>query len=206
MLPKKTIERLSLYRRVLLTSLENGNNYIFSHELASLLHLTPVQVRRDIMLIGYTGTQRKGYSISELVNKINSILDENKITNVVIIGIGHLGQAIANYFKSKKSNLDIVAAFDIDESKINKNICGIKSYHINDLEKIIKDTNTTIAIMSLSRSGAQEIAEKLVFAGIKGILNFTSVTINVPNDVFIENYDMVASLEKVAYFVKEKNS
>lgn len=204
MLPKKTIERLSLYRRVLLTSSENGNDYIFSHELASLLHLTSVQVRRDIMLIGYTGTQRKGYKISELIKKINSILNEKEKTNVVIVGMGHLGKAITNYFNSNNSNIQIVAAFDIDPSKTDKIIAGIKSYHINELEKVLKQSNASIAIMALSSKGAQSVADKLVHSGIKGILNFTSVPINVSDDVYIENYDMITSLEKVAYFVKEK--
>ncbi|MDR2010553.1 MAG: redox-sensing transcriptional repressor Rex [Bacteroidales bacterium] len=204
MLPEKTIERLSLYRRVLISNLENGNDFIFSHELGSLLHLTSVQVRRDIMLIGYTGTQRKGYSIPELIEKINLILDGNEKTSAVIIGMGHLGKAITNYFNSKRSNIEIVAAFDIDNSKIDRIISGIKSYHVNDLGKILKNSNVSIAIMSLSQKGAQDVADKLVYAGIRGILNFTSVSINVPDDVFLENYDMITSLEKVAYYVKEK--
>jgi redox-sensing transcriptional repressor len=156
------------------------------------------------MLIGYTGTQRKGYEIAKLVKKINSILNEKEKTNIVIIGMGHLGKAITNYFNSNHSNIQIVAAFDIDPAKIDRIIAGIKSYHICQLEKILKETNTNIAIMSLSSKGAQDIADKLVYAGIKGILNFTSVPINVSDDVYLENYDMITSLEKVAYFVKEK--
>ncbi|MDD2387231.1 MAG: redox-sensing transcriptional repressor Rex [Bacteroidales bacterium] len=204
MLPEKTVERLSMYRRVLQTYQDNKSEFIYSHELASLLHLTPVQVRRDIMLIGYTGTQRKGYSVRELIEKISQILDGGAQINAVIVGMGHLGKAITNYFNSKRSKIEIVAAFENDATKINRIISGIKSYHTDSLETILEDTHATIAILSLSPPEAQDITDRLVFAGIKGILNFTSIPLNVPEDVFLENYDMVTSIEKVAYFVKEK--
>ncbi|MDD4149964.1 MAG: redox-sensing transcriptional repressor Rex [Bacteroidales bacterium] len=204
MLPEKTIERLSMYRRVLQTYQDNQSEFIYSHELASLLHLTPVQVRRDIMLIGYTGTQRKGYSVRELIEKISQILDGGAQINAVVIGMGHLGKAITNYFNSKRSKIEIVAAFENDSTKINRIISGIKSYHIDNLEMLIEKNHATIAILSLSPREAQEITDRLVFAGIKGILNFTSIPLNVPEDVYLENYDMVTSMEKVAYFVKEK--
>jgi redox-sensing transcriptional repressor len=204
MLPEKTIERLSMYRRVLQTYQDNQSEFIYSHELASLLHLTPVQVRRDIMLIGYSGTQRKGYSVKELINKIGDILDGNERINAVIIGMGHLGKAITNYFNAKRSKIDIVAAFENDSTKVDRIISGIKSYHTDSMEMILEESNATIAILSLSPREAQDVTDRLVFAGIKGILNFTSVPLTVPEDVFLENYDMVTSMEKLAYFVKEK--
>ncbi|HOK38387.1 MAG TPA: redox-sensing transcriptional repressor Rex [Bacteroidales bacterium] len=203
MIPEKTIERLSKYRRYLLEKLEKQEEYLYSHELAAALHLTPEQVRRDIMLIGYTGTQRKGYSIKELIDVISKILDEDKKINAVIIGMGHLGKAISNYFSIKRSNIEIVAAFDIDSNKVDRIISGIKSYHVDNLDLIINETDAKIAILTLSPAGAQDITDQLVYAGIKGILNFTSITLRVPEDVYIENYDMITSLEKVAYFVKE---
>lgn len=205
MLPEKTIERLSMYRRVLLSHQEGGGDFIYSHELAGMLHLTSVQVRRDIMLMGYTGTQRKGYSVPELVEKISSILDGEGRINAVIIGMGHLGKAITNYFNAKRSKIDIVAAFDNDSTKVDRIISGIKSYHIDSLEMILEETDTKIAILALSPGGAQDVADTLVFSGIKGILNFTSVPLHVPEDVYLENYDMITSMEKVAYFVKEGN-
>lgn len=203
MLPEKTIERLSMYRRVLTAHQEKGNGFIYSHELASILHLTSVQIRRDIMLIGYTGTQRRGYSIPDLIQKISEILDDTENFNTIIIGIGHLGKAISNYFNSKKSNIKIIAAFDNDSTKVNRIISGIKSYHIDNLDKIIKTTNCKIAILSMSPKDAQNIADTLIYNGIKGIMNFTSVPLNVPETVYVENYDMITSIEKVAYYVKK---
>ncbi|MDY0314861.1 MAG: winged-helix domain-containing protein, partial [Bacteroidales bacterium] len=128
MLPEKTIERLSMYRRVLTVHQEKGNDFIYSHELASILHLTAVQIRRDVMLIGYTGTQRKGYLITDLIQKISEILDDEVSVNAIIIGMGHLGKAISNYFNSNRSNIKIIAAFDKDQTKVDRIISGIKSY------------------------------------------------------------------------------
>lgn len=203
MLPEKTIERLSLYRRVLLSHQERGNDFIYSHELASLLHLTSVQVRRDIMLMGYSGTQRKGYSVQELVGRIAEILDGSGRMNAVIIGMGHLGKAITNYFNAKRSKIDIVAAFDNDSTKVDRIISGIKSYHIDSLEMMLEELDCKIAILALSPKGAQDVVDILVYNGIRGILNFTSVPLHVPENVYLENYDMITSLEKVAYFVKQ---
>ena len=101
-LPDKTVERLSQYRRNLLLCLAKGKQHIFSHEIAQLLHITPVQVRRDIMLIGYTGTLRKGYDIKELIDLIGNILDTNEGQQVAVIGIGNLGRSLIGYFNGIK--------------------------------------------------------------------------------------------------------
>lgn len=202
MIPEKTIERLSLYRRILLNNKKKGKEYIFSHELASQLHFTPVQVRRDIMLIGYSGTQRKGYSIDELINKISVILDPKTSENTIVIGMGHLGKAITNYFNTQQCKIEIVASFDNDSTKVDRIIAGIMSYHIDTLEMIVDEKNVSIAILTLPPSYAQDVCDRLIYAGVKGILNFTGVPLNVSPDIYLENYDMVTSLEKVAYFVK----
>jgi redox-sensing transcriptional repressor len=205
MLPEKTIERLSIYRRILLVNKQKGKEYIFSHEIAGQLHLTSVQVRRDIMLIGYSGTQRKGYDIQKLMECISQVLDDDKGLNSIIIGMGNLGKAISTYFDGKRNKIDIVAAFDSDNKKTDRVISGIWCYHTSDLEAIIQEKKVSLAILSLSPDAAQEITDRLIFSGIRGILNFTSVPLNVSPDVYLENYDMVTSLEKVAYFVKENH-
>ncbi|MDY0315083.1 MAG: redox-sensing transcriptional repressor Rex, partial [Bacteroidales bacterium] len=121
----------------------------------------------------------------------------------IIIGMGHLGKAISNYFNSNRSNIKIIAAFDKDQTKVDRIISGIKSYHIENLNKIIKSDNCKIAILSMSPKDAQNVADALIYNGIKGIMNFTSVPLNVPETVYVENYDMITSIEKVAYYVKK---
>jgi redox-sensing transcriptional repressor len=202
-LPGKTIERLSEYRRTLLGCLNEKKNFIFSHDLAARLHITAVQVRRDLMLIGYSSVQRKGYDIKELIDKIGTIIDSEVSLNVAIIGIGNLGRAVAGYFKGKRSKLNLVASFDTDPQKVNKVISGVKCYPHDEMEKIIKELDIRIAIITVPPDYAREIAEEAVRYGIKGILNYTTVPLNVPSWVYLEEYDMITSIEKVAYFVKE---
>ncbi len=202
-LPGKTIERLSEYRRTLLTCLDENRNFIYSHHLASRLHITAVQVRRDLMLIGYSSVNRKGYDVKELINAISRIIDTEEGINVAVIGIGNLGRAVAGYFKGKRSKLNLVASFDNDPQKINKVISGVKCYSYGELEKMIPELDIKIAILTVPSDFAIEIAEETVRYGIKGILNFTTIPLNVPSGVYLEEYDMITSIEKVAYFVKE---
>jgi redox-sensing transcriptional repressor len=202
-LPGKTVERLSEYRRTLLGCLNEKKNFIFSHDLAARLHITAVQVRRDLMLIGYSSVQRKGYDVRELIDTIGTIIDSEESLNVAIIGIGNLGRALAGYFKGKRSKLNLVASFDNDLQKVNKVISGVKCYPHNEMEKIMKELNIKIAIITVPPDFAKEIAEEAVRFGIKGILNFTTIPLNVPSWVFLEEYDMITSIEKVAFFVKE---
>lgn len=205
-LPDKTIERLSQYRRILMACLENGKQHIFSHELAGLLHITPVQVRRDIMLIGHTGTLRRGYDVRDLVKMISRIIDIEQGMKVIVIGVGLLGSAIINYFTGKRTKLSIVGAFDIDPEKVNRVYAGVPCYPVDKLREIIKAEDIDIAILTVPPSESVNTTEKLVMAGIKGILNYTSTPVNVPSHVYLEEYDMITSLEKVAYFVKKQKS
>ncbi len=202
-LPGKTVERLSEYRRTLLACLAEKRNFIFSHDLAARLHITAVQVRRDLMLIGYSSVQRKGYDVKELVETISRIIDSDEGMNVAIIGIGNLGRALAGYFKGKRSKLNLVASFDNDPQKINRVISGVKCFPYSEMEDTIRELNIRIAILTVPADFAKDIAEEAVRFGIRGILNFTTVPLNVPPEVYLEEYDMITSIEKVAYFVKE---
>ena len=206
MLPERTVERLSEYRRSLLQCLEEGKTHIYSHELAELHHNTAVQVRRDIMFIGYSSMQRKGYDVQELIKVIGEILDSEKGLNVAVIGVGNLGRAITTYFVGKRSRLNIIATFDVDQNKIDRVISGVKCYPLNRIGEVVESDNISIAIMTVPADSATEVTEQLVEAGIKGILNFTTVPVNVGAGVYLDEYDMITSLEKVAYFVKTANT
>jgi redox-sensing transcriptional repressor len=201
-LPEKTIERLSEYRRSLLNLSAEGKTHIFSHDLAKMHNITAVQVRRDIMFIGYTSAQRKGYDIKEMISVIGSVLDKEEGLNVAIVGIGNLGRAITAYFSGKRSKLNIVAAFDNDPDKVDRVIAGVPSYHISKISDVVKELNISIGIITVPSDFASETSKLLISAGIKGILNFTSVPLNVPDNVYLENSDMITLLEKVAYFIK----
>ncbi len=185
--------------------LSKEKTHVFSHEIAQMLHITPVQVRRDLMLIGYSGNLRKGYDIKELIELIGKIIDSERGQRVAVIGLGNLGKAIISYFKGKRSKLAIIAAFDINPEKINRVYDGVACYHINQMAEIIKQNNISIGIIAAPAQQTAEIAEALVLAGIKGILNFTPKALNVPPFVYLEEYDMITSLEKVAFFAKKND-
>lgn len=204
MLPERTVERLSQYRRALLSEFNKGVTHIYSHTLASMQGITPVQVRRDLMLIGFSCDNKKGYRIKELIEFIGNILDFKEPRKVAIIGMGNLASAITTYFNGKRSKLSIVAAFDVDKEKIGKEVCGISCYHINQFDKRCRDEKVEIVILALPSSKVDTILGCFTTPEIKGILNFTSVRLSLPEreDIYIEDYDIITLLEKVAYFTK----
>ena len=204
-LPHKTVERLSQYRRALLLILSKKKTHVFSHEIAQMLHITPVQVRRDLMLIGYSGNLRKGYDIKELIDLIGKIIDTDKGQKVAVIGLGNLGKAIISYFRGKRTKLTIVAAFDVNAEKIDRIYNGVPCYHSDMMQEIIKKENISIGIITVPAEQAPVVAETLVLSGIKGILNFTPKPLNVSPYVYLEEYDMITSLEKVAFFAKKND-
>jgi redox-sensing transcriptional repressor len=201
-LPHKTIERLSQYRRALLMVHASGKTHIFSHEIARIIHITAVQVRRDIMLIGYTGTLRKGYNVKELIDLIGEIIDSEMIIRVCVVGVGNLGRAIINYFSGKRTKLSIVAVFDSNIEKVGKKYSGVICHDIEQISELVKKENIKIGIITVPADQGQVTADRLVKAGIKGILNYAPKSVSVPKDVYLEEYDMITSLEKVAFFVK----
>lgn len=202
-LPGKTVERLSQYRRALSASLAANRNYVYSHELAAMLHITAVQVRRDLMLIGYGSVMRKGYDVRELIRTIGSIIDARSGLNVAIMGIGNLGRAITGYFRGKRTNMNVVAAFDVDPQKVDKVVAGVKCYHLDQMKRLKDELDISIAVLTVPPDQAVTVTAMLVSNGIKGIMNFTTVPLNVPDNVHLEEFDMITSIEKVAYFVKE---
>ena len=202
-IPEKTIERLSEYRRTLLSCHKQGITHIFSHVLAGIHGITAVQVRRDLMLIGFSSDTKKGYDVKVLIDFISNILDSDTVTNIAVIGMGHLGQAITKYFNGRGLKLKITTAFDIDPAKVGQTIDGIPCHHMETFEEVVEDKDIDIVIVSSPSRVADELVVPIVNAGIKGVLNFTSRPLNFPRGIVVENYDITTLLEKVAYFVKE---
>jgi redox-sensing transcriptional repressor len=201
-LPEKTIERLSEYRRTLFRCLDEGKTHIFSHELADMQNITAVQVRRDIMFLGYASQGRKGYNILELIRVIAQVIDPSEVLNLAVVGYGNLGKAISAYLLNKRPMLKLVAAFDIDPKKIGSSKTAVPCYSIERLREVIDSQNISVALLTVPADAAQSMTKALVSSGVKGILNFTTHNITVPDEIYLEEFDMITSLEKVAYFVK----
>lgn len=203
LIPEKTIERLSEYRRSLIASYKMGITHIFSHIIAGVHGITAVQVRRDLMLIGFSSDNKKGYDVKELIDFISDILDSESEIKIAILGMGNLGQAVTKYFNGKGFNLKITAAFDVDPNKVGQEIDNIPCYHMDNFTTIAEDQDISIAVLTCPTKIASDLVLPIVNAGIKGVLNFTSTPLNFPQGIIVENYDITTLLEKIAYFVKE---
>jgi redox-sensing transcriptional repressor len=202
---QKTIARLSLYRRLLQEVAAKGTRNIYSHQMAAIAGTTAAQVRRDWMVIGYTGSPAHGYEVSDVVAAISKFLDPAAEQKVALVGIGNLGRAILVYFTGRRPKLSVVAAFDTDPHKVNRVIHGCRCYPKQQLREIIAANDIKIAIIAVPASEAQYVADSLVASGVRGLLNFAPVPLRVPQGVFVEDIDLTMSLEKVAYFSRESN-
>jgi redox-sensing transcriptional repressor len=201
----RTIGRLSLYRRMLYRFIADGKTNVYSHQIAAVSGATPAQVRRDLMVIGYSGSPNRGYRIDELIGSIGEFLDDPTGQNVGLIGAGNLGRAILAYFSGRRPKLAIVAAFDVVPEKVNRTIHGCHCYALDEFASVAKRENITVAVVSVPADVAQGVADMVVAAGVHGILNFAPVSLKVPPSVYVQDMDMVMALEKVAYFARTNN-
>jgi redox-sensing transcriptional repressor len=198
-LPKKTVQRLSLYRRLLFKYRYLDEPHIFSHDLARMLQLNPVQVRRDLMLIGSTGNHRKGYNINELIKLIGKNIDFENSKNIIVVGMGKLGMALTDYLSDAEMFQKIIGVFDIDPAKVGSEISGIRCYDIMDLSYVIAMNKVSTAVLTVPPDYANSITEILIDSGINGILNYTSVRLSVPKNIHIQDFDIITALEELVY-------
>jgi redox-sensing transcriptional repressor len=200
-IPVRTIERLFHYRNILVALLASGKESIFSYELAQLSHTSPAQVRRDLMTVTPAGSPQRGYSTSSLVNEMSRILDAPDGERAILVGIGHLGRSILSYFHHRRPKLSILAAFDSDLEKTGRVQSSCHTYALAEMPRVVEEVKAAIGIITVPAAQAQQVANAMIDAGIKGILNFAPVRIKVPNSVYLENLDITLALEKTAYFV-----
>ena len=151
------------------------------------------------------GQQGYGYNVEALHNEIGKILGLNKAYNAILIGAGNLGQAIANYGGFKKAGFNIKALFDANPRMIGLKIRDFDILDSEDVEQFVKDNNISIAILCIPKNGAQDMVDRLVSAGIRGIWNFASIDLDVPSDVIVENVNLTESLFTLSYLMKEQD-
>jgi len=199
----KTIGRLSLYRRLLTGVPAIADRHIYSHQLAAMAGGTAVQVRRDLMVIGCTGSTTRGYDRADLVESIGRFLDDPKGVGAALVGVGNLGRAILAYFAGRRPKLAITAAFDSDSAKTDRVIRGCRCYLIGELPRVVGEQGIQLGIIAVPAPAAQEVADLLVRAGVTGILNFAPTGLHLPKHVYLEDIDMTTALEKTAYFARQ---
>jgi redox-sensing transcriptional repressor len=202
--PKVVVSRLSLYLRELQRLEAAGQQTISSGQLGTLLGFSDAQVRKDLGFFGQFGYPGVGYRCDELIRAMRDILGTNQPWTVVMVGVGNLGQALLGYRGFGRQNFSIHAAFDADPSKVGQTIQGIRVRHIDDLPEVVKSSGIRLGLIVVPAEHAQSVAERLVEAGIEGIVNFAPVTLSLPPQVQIVAVDLAIELEQLSFAVTSK--
>ena len=202
------IKRLPRYYRYLSELLEKGIDRISSHELSKKMNVTASQIRQDFNNFGGFGQQGYGYNVKFLYEEIGKILGLNQKHNIIVIGAGNLGQALANYVKFEKLGFVITALFDVNPALEGVTVRGIKIHMLDELEDYCKDHVVDIAALTMPKEKADAIANRLVNLGIQAIWNFAHVDLDlIDKDVVVENVHLSDSLMQLSYnIVKNKQN
>jgi redox-sensing transcriptional repressor len=199
-IPDETICRLPVYLRGLLFSSKQGQQNVSSQDLADFLSVNPAQIRKDFSYFGDFGTRGMGYNVETLIREIKKILRLNVVHKAALIGVGNLGSALLAYSGFAVYGLDIAAAFDNDPKKIGRKVKGITIENVSDID-VLKKRNVSIGIITVPQSAAQETADALVRAGVKGVLNFAPCYITVPKKVKVITIDIAMDLARLLYYM-----
>jgi redox-sensing transcriptional repressor len=207
--PDVVISRLPLYARSLRYLLQEGITSVSSQELGDRINVTAAQIRKDLSYFGEFGKQGIGYDVEKLLSQIEHILGLTQEWAVALVGIGHLGEAIARYEGFRSQGIQIVALFDSDPAKLNTPINGLTIMDQAEIEPICRKHNIRLAILAVPAQRAQEVADMLISAGVRAILNYAPVVIQVPKGVWVRNIDPVGLLHSMTYYLareEEKGS
>ncbi|MFA5004752.1 MAG: redox-sensing transcriptional repressor Rex [Candidatus Omnitrophota bacterium] len=197
---KNCIIRLSRYKNALYRLQALGFVKVFSDNLADSVGSTASQVRKDFSLFGISGNKKGGYQINALLEKLNSILGKDQLQKVIVIGAGHIGSALMRYRGFEKEGIRIVAGFDIDPAKINRNNT-VPVLPLEEAKAYIKSQGIKIAILAVPDIAAQQAADLISASGIKGILNFAPLGLKNAEGCIINNVNLEIELENLIYFV-----
>ncbi len=200
-IPTATISRLVTYLRVLSELEDKGIKNTSSEQLADEAQVSAFQVRKDLAYFGRFGTRGAGYTVPTLRRELRRILGLTRAWNVAIVGMGRLGQAIAHYPNFNQYDFVPKAFFDIDPKIIGQEVAGIKVQAMNNLPTLVKEKGIDIGMITVPQTSAQDAADALVQAGVKGILNFAPTIINVPDDIHVEPVDFLAGLKRLSFYI-----
>ena len=200
-IPKPTIKRLTLYLREIDRQIELGQERLNSRMLGMAAGVADTQVRKDLACFGQFGQAGVGYRTEELGDRIRTILGKDRTWNAALVGAGKIGQALMGYGRFRKEGFDVAAVFDHDEMVIGRNIKGHEVRPMWELQQIVSQREILLGIVAVPEDSAQEVADKLVDAGVPGILNFSPIRLNVHKRVNVVSVDFTAALEQLAYQV-----
>ncbi|MBZ2065827.1 MULTISPECIES: redox-sensing transcriptional repressor Rex [Streptococcus] len=206
-IPRATAKRLSLYYRIFkrfnAEKIEKAN----SKQIAEAIGIDSATVRRDFSYFGELGRRGFGYDVKKLMNFFADLLNDNAITNVMIVGVGNMGRALLHYRFHERNKMKVVMAFDVDDHpEVGSTTSdGIPIYGISQIKEKIQSGNVQTAILTVPSVKAQEVASILVQAGVKGILCFSPVNLSLPKDVVVQYVDLTSELQTLLYFMRKND-
>src|SRR5439155_6320983 len=199
--PNPAVRRLSLYLRQLESFKKKDRRTISSKQLGESLGLTDAQVRKDFAYFGQFGHPGIGYRVDDLIGQVKRILGTDKIWNVLLVGAGNLGRALLAYRGFEQKGFRMVAVFDADPSKLGKKVGEFAIQPMSELKATVSTQSIRLAIIAVPADNAQEVADQLVAAGVRGLLNFAPVSITVPGEVALNAVDLAVQLEQLSFQV-----
>ncbi len=203
-IPEATVGRLPLYLRALVEMAADGASTISSGDLAEAAGVNSAKVRKDLSYLGSYGTRGVGYDVAYLIHQVRRELGLTQHWPVVIAGAGNLGHALADYRGFTQRGFQVVALVDIAPDKMGQRVGGLRVEHIDRLARIVRREDVAIGVICTPAAAAQDVADRMVAAGIRSILNFAPAVIAVPEDVSVRKVDLSIELQILAYYEQRK--
>ena len=200
-IPKATARRLPIYHRYLRYVHDAGKTRISSTELSEAVKVDSATIRRDFSYFGALGKRGYGYDVEYLLEFFSKTLNQDRLTNVALIGVGNLGHALLNYNFHLSNNVRISAAFDVNEDIVGTIVSGVPVYPMGEMIEQLRIQQIDVVILTVPQEVAQKAANNLVEAGIRGIMNFTPIRLSVPENVRVQNVDLTNELQTLIYFL-----
>ncbi len=201
-IPLPAVRRLSLYLRQLEAYADENHRTISSRQLGEVLGLSDAQVRKDLAYFGQFGHPGIGYRVPELIQRVRRILGTDKLSRVLLVGAGNLGRALIAFRGFQKRGFELAAVFDKDPDKVGQMTDGpnrLKIWDLSEMPAIVRKHSIRVGILAVPASAAQQVAEEMVAAGIRGILNFAPVPLQVGPDVSVASVDLAIHLEQLSF-------
>jgi redox-sensing transcriptional repressor len=203
-IPEATVARLAVYLRVLAGRAEEGVATLSSEELAHAAGVNSAKLRKDLSYLGSYGTRGVGYDVDLLIDQIERTLGLTRKHSVAVVGIGNLGHALAGYGGFASRGFPVMALFDVDDDLIGIRIAGIEVHHIDEIPDVCTAVGVTIGVIATPVDGAQEVCDLLVKAGVRCILNFAPVVLQVPDRVEVRKVDLAVELQILSFHVSRR--
>ncbi|UQS86992.1 redox-sensing transcriptional repressor Rex [Nicoliella spurrieriana] len=201
-IPRATAKRLPIYYRYLTILHDSKVERISSNKFADAIQVDSATIRRDFSYFGALGKRGYGYDVDNLLNFFKRILNEDRLTNVALVGVGNFGQALLNFNFHRDSNVRISAAFDTKERMINTIQNGVPIYSYEEMIQQLRDQQIKVVILTVPSKVAQEVCDNAIKAGAEGFLNFTQVRLSTPENVTVQNVDLTNELQTLIYFIE----